>query len=198
MKTERSVTMKNVMFAACLTAVGMLLGQENPMRLPPSEFADTEATTNCPFDFGQRSVRHFRFDMTLVGTASNCVQLAFGRDADADGVLDAGETGLTFAWDYGTWRLADPDGVFACFWTPQTTNAVKELKWDLHVIRRRARNLTLCENGVPLSVDGVVPDVSWLFDPDWNVLRLTVRGVDAPEEGVRVNLDISGYVIEVR
>ncbi len=168
------------------------------MRLPRSEFADTEVTTNCPFDFGQRSVRNFRFDMTLVGTASNCVQLAFGQDADADGELDAGETGLTFAWDCGEWRLSDPDGVFACSWATQTTNAVKELRWDLRVFRRRARNLTLCENGEALSVDGVVPDVSWLFDPGWNALRLTVRGVDAPDEGVRVNLDISGYVINVR
>ena len=190
--------MKNVMFAACLTAVGMLPGQEEPMRLPRSEFADTETTTNCPFDFGQRFVRNFRFDMTLVGTTSNCVQLAFGRDADADGVLDAGETGLTFAWDCGAWRLSDPDGGFACSWAAQTTNSTKELQWDLRVIRRRARNLALCENGVPLSVDGAVPDVSWLFDPDWNALRLTVRGVDAPEEEVRVNLDISGYVIELR
>ena len=198
MKTEGLVTMKNVMFAACLAAVGMLPGQETPMRLPRSEFADTEMTTNCPFDFGQRFVRDFRFDMTFVGTASNCVQLAFGRDVDADGGLDAGETGLTFAWDCGTWRLVGPGGAFARSWASLTTNSVKNLHWDLRVVRRRARNLTLCENGAPLSVDGDVPDVSWLFDPDWNALRLTVRGVDAPEEEVRVNLDISGYVIEVR
>lgn len=190
------MSMKSLLCVLCLAAAESLLALERTVRLPRSEFADTEVTTNCPFNFGLHAVRRFCFDMTLVGTESNCVHLAFGRDANADGVLDADESRLTFAWDCGRWRLVSPADGLDCSWAAQTTNSVKDFRWDLRTSHRRARCLELSENGVP--VDCVLPDPDVLFDPEWDVFRLTVRGVDPPEEEVCVILDQSGYVIEVR
>ena len=38
----------------------------------------------------------------------------------------------------------------------------------------------------------------WLHTLEWDILRLTVRGVDAPQENVRVGMEISGHMIRMR
>jgi len=172
-----------------------------PDRLPASEFADTESTTNCPFAFGQQGAKNFQFDMTFAGTASNNVQLAFGRDANADGVLSAEETDLVFAWECGTWRLEgigaeDAENCFSC--PAGTEGGLKELHWDLRLSRRRPKRLSLAENGVTIFPALAENPQPWFYGTDWNIFRLTARGVDAPEEGVRVNLNVEGCVFILR
>ena len=180
---------------ALLTAEASSVG---PLCLPRSQHADTESVTNVPFVCGQQGLRNFGFALTFAGTASNNVQLAFGRDADFDGTLSAPETDLTFAWDCGEWLLVGPEGILALVEATATTNAVKELDWNLRLKRNRPRSLSVCENGVPLFQDLAASPCAWLFDPDWDILRLTVRGADASEESACVRLDVSGYVIHVR
>lgn len=177
-----------------LTAEASSVG---PLRLPSSAFADTEAVTNVPVAFGQQGVRNFCFGLTFVGTVSNNVQLAFGRDADADGMLAAEETGLTFAWDCGRWTIRDPEGGES-FAAAATTNVVKELDWNLSVRRRQPTRLTVSENGEAIFHEWTQRPADWFFEPDWNLVRLTVRGVDASEEEARVELKIQGYVLHVR
>ena len=179
---------------ALLTAEASSVG---PLQLPRSAFADTEAATNVPVAFGQQGVRNFCFGLAFAGTASNNVQLAFGRDADADGVLAAAETDLTFAWDCGRWAIRDSEGSES-FAAAATTNVVKELDWDLSLRRRRPRCLTVTENGAAIFAELAQQPADWFFDPNWNLVRLTVRGVDAPEEEARVELKIQGYVLHVR
>lgn len=179
---------------AMLTAEASSVG---PLHLPRSEFADTEASTNVLFALGPRGVRNIRFALTFVGTASNNVQVAFGRDWNADGVLAATETGFAFEWDCGGWTVRGPsgDGLRAA---AVTTNAVKDLRWDLRLWRRRPNGLTVRENGEEVFADFARQPANWLFDPDWNIVRLTVRGVDAPVEEAYVGLNIQGYLLHVR
>ena len=168
------------------------------LHLPRAAFADTEATTNCPLAFDVRGLRNFALDMTFAGTLSNNVQLAFGRDADLDGALSAEETDMTFAWDCGEWILRGPSGDVVRTCVPATTNTVKDLRWSLLLRRRIPRRLSVVENGEPLFADVSERPEPWFFDAGWNLFRLTVRGVDAPEEAVDVRLDVSGYYINVR
>jgi len=167
-----------------------------PGQLPRGEYADTEATTNVPFAFGPEGARNFQFELSLAGTPSNNVQLAFGRDADSDGVLSAEETDMSFAWDCGGWRIANCEtgDVFAS--EPATTNYVKSLSWDLLLRRGRPRRLAVSENGETIFSELALGP--WLYSPEWDTLRLTVRGVDAPQENVRVGMEISGYMIRMR
>lgn len=172
-----------------------------PGCLPRSAFADTESTTNCPFDFGQRGVKNFRFDMTFVGTPSNNVQLAFGRDADADGVLAPEETDMIFAWDCGAWHLRRTAGDASEIGLRSpavTTNGTKELHWDLQLRRRQPKRLSLVENGEPLFAEFSEAALPWFHDVGWDMLRLTARGVDAPDEEVCVSLNVEGHLFILR
>ena len=61
-------------------------------------YADTEVSTNVAFNPVRSDARQFGISMDFSGTPSNCVQIAFGRDADSDGDLSADETRLVLGW----------------------------------------------------------------------------------------------------
>ncbi len=70
--------------------------------MPMSPFADTEVTTNICFRANGGRARKVEVTFILPGgCASNCLQVAFGRDADGDGVLAFGETEAVFSWRNG-------------------------------------------------------------------------------------------------
>ncbi|MGN0844198.1 MAG: hypothetical protein ACI4QT_03145, partial [Kiritimatiellia bacterium] len=61
--------------------------------LPPPVHIDTESSTNCVLYAGNGATRTFAFTLAFVATPSNNVQIAFGHDANTDGVLSIEETG---------------------------------------------------------------------------------------------------------
>jgi len=181
--------------AACAVAKPVELGG-----LPVWESVDTEVSTNCPFDASGPHVRHFRFGLDLSGTPSNNVEVAFGRDLDRDGVLSLGEADLTVGWDCGRWFMHGAGaGTNGWFTVDAATEAeVKSLEWDLTVVRGRAKELSCSENGVPLAwpIGARVP--AWTYDGGWDMLRLTVRGVDAADESFRARVVKVGTAIMIR
>lgn len=58
---------------------------------PVSPYADKEVSTNIQFSASSEHAREIEMRFALVGCMSNCVQVAFGKDADGDGVLGADE-----------------------------------------------------------------------------------------------------------
>ena len=52
----------------CFAAVAANASAVYPGRLPRGEYADTEATTNVPFAFGQLGARNFQFELSLAAT----------------------------------------------------------------------------------------------------------------------------------
>ena len=179
--------------AAAVAAADVSLGQ-----LPECGYADTETSTNVPLAFARAGVKNFDFELCLVGTPSNNVQLAFGRDADCDGILSLEETVMTFGWDCGEWRIANGETGETFSAAPATANGVKSLCWDLLLRRGSPRRLAVSENGIAVFAERSDAPASWFFSPEWDMLRLTVRGVDAPQEDVRVGLKISGCKINLR
>ena len=169
-----------------------------PETLPRAAFADTEVSTNCPFSFASPFVADFRLAMEFDSTPSNNVQIAFGRDSDADGVLSAGETGMVLAWDCGEWILFGTNALPFAISSAVSTNAHKTVLWNLHLKRKVPRHLLLTENDRPLfSVFTSNPE-PWFFDRDWNMFRLTARGMDDPAESFTVDLDEKGGLIFLR
>ena len=84
---------------AFLILAGLLSGEPSATTsdvgtLPLSPYPDTEVWTNVPFGSARTDVKSSEVVMRLAGSASNCVQAAFGRDADGDGDLAPEETGL--------------------------------------------------------------------------------------------------------
>ena len=166
--------------------------------LPRCEFVDTEVTTNCPFAFASPFVVDSRFVMEFESTPSNNVQIAFGRDADADGVLTADETGMILAWDCGTWILFGTNALPFAVSPAVDTNAHKVIRWDLHLGARKPKRLVLTENDQPLLPDFTSVPEPWFYDGGWNMFRLTARGIDDPSESFTVNLNEKGALILLR
>ena len=97
--------MKKCLLVAVGLAAWIGFGAVEVGGLPAWEFADTEVSTNVPFAFPQVNVKHFFLSMELAGTPSNNVQVAFGRDANTNGVLEVEEAGFAIGWDCGEWRV---------------------------------------------------------------------------------------------
>ena len=158
---------------------------EVPPAAPP-EFADTEVSTNIPFNASDTRFREMGMRFSLAGGAvSNCIQVAFGRDADGDGVLGVNETETLFGWRNGRYFAesvprgvrveedAGPGGADACSFSV-----------GLRLARGRGLARFSATNGLG---EAVLPDLSasdrgWLYDPAWNLLRVTRRGPGVPAE----------------
>ena len=74
---------------------------------PPSQCADTESTFGCPHEDWLDIGRHIELWLSLFATPSNNVQVAFGKDANADGILAPEETQFVAGFDCGTWFVRD-------------------------------------------------------------------------------------------
>ena len=81
-----------------VTALGVVVGS-----LPPSEYADTEASTNIPFAVSFDAMSRMNFSISLDASPSNSVEVSIGEDANADGNLSPEEAAYAFGFDCGRW-----------------------------------------------------------------------------------------------
>lgn len=75
--------------------------------LPSPQYIDTEVVTNMPICVWQEGICKFVYTLFFNATPSNNVEMAFGRDADKDGLLSEDEIGMIVGWDCGEWFLRD-------------------------------------------------------------------------------------------
>ena len=172
-----------------------------PAALPPAVHADTETVTNVPFTVALDAAGRFAFDLSCRATPSNNVEVAFGTDANGNGVLEPEETDRVVGWDCGAWFVREgADGEALTVVPDQSpTGDVRTLSWRLRV----------GADGTPSRLDartddatvfGTLADVppAWLHSPSWNLLRLTGRGLDASSESFSVAVAPDGTTLFVR
>ena len=195
--------MKKCIVVAVGLAVRIGFGAVEVGGLPAWEFADTEVSTNVPFAFPQANVKHFFLSMELAGTPSNNVQVAFGRDANTNGVLEVEESGFAIGWDCGRWKVKEgmeEEGRGMREWTAAevTMNRVKVLDVDLCVANAKGRRIVSTENGVLLEwgEDRKLPRT--MYDNSWDTLRLTVRGIDQTDESLRAAVRVEGLKVIIK
>jgi hypothetical protein len=168
--------------------------------LPESGFADTEVSTNVAFNVERSDARSFGVSMAFSGTESNCVQIAFGRDADHDGNLSAEETRLLLGWRGGSYFIEDAIG---------QNRLVEPAVGAVPTERRFVLNAKLNAHSVPVEVSvsnecgacfsalsASVP--SWLYSKDWNLMKVTRRGVDTASESIDVECRYKFFRIVIR
>ena len=173
-----------------------------PAALPPAVHADTETVTNVPFTVALDAAGRFAFDLSCRATPSNNVEVAFGTDADGDGVFDLGETDCVIGWDCGAWFVRKgADG--AC----QMENGewkiengvepeVRTLSWRVRVRTDGTPfRLEATADGTPVFADLPLEST---YSPSWNLLRLTGRGLDASLENFFVSATPDGTVFIMR
>ena len=170
---RRSVPMALVSvaaFAAALTAFPAAASGVTVGQLPPSPFADTEASTNVSVSVDLAAMTRMEFSLSLDASPTNCLEVAVGTDADGDGVLFPFEAAHTFGYRCGAWfardALADAETETA---EPRTGRLER-----LFVLKRRK------------------------LDPAWNLVRVTRRGVADIGEVVLAEGRKPGFALEVR
>jgi len=166
--------------------------------LPPTEYADTESATNHLFSTTRPGSRILSFQMSLLASPSNNVEIAIGRDADEDGELSIDETALVVGWDCGEWVVRSPESGAALYAQAASDNVSKLLEWTLHVSDGEIRSLAARENGEPLDFTLPVRHPAWMFDSTWNLVKFTARGVDDAGGIFRAQMLANGTLIRLR
>ena len=136
--------------------------------LPPSEFADTEVSTNIPIRVSLKRLEWLRFALELAPTATNDIEVLVGHDADADGNLSVEESDIAFGYDCGNWFVREGE------------NLQVE---DCPAGGRAQRELSIHYKD---------------FAPGWDLVKVVRRGLSAADESVSLVEERKHFMIFVR
>ena len=171
--------MKRAMTVLLLVgAMSAWASQPTALSLPPVVHADAEVVTNMPMPaLSQRSGK-FAFSLGCRATPTNNVEIAFGTDVDEDGVLAPRETRLVVGWDSGCWFVRRGfSGERSEVWRP-SSDLPRMLSWELSLgLRAVPRRLAVYEGTEALDFELSPTTPNWLYDANWNLMRLTGRGL---------------------
>ena len=190
-----------ILLSVALAAL-VAAGAQSRAALPPVVHADTEVSTNVPFTAALDAAGRFAFDLSCRATPSNTVEVAFGTDANGNGVLEPEETDRVVGWDCGSWfTRKGADG--ACRmkngeWKMENGGGpeLRTLSWRVRVgADGTPFRLEATADGSPAFAD--LPPGS-VYRPSWNLLRLTGRGLDASLETFSVSATPDGTVFIMR
>lgn len=162
-------------------------------QLPESPYVDTEISTNIPFSSGEELSRRLSLAMELDALSNNTVQVAFGTDIDADGVLSWSETEFLLGWRCGGWFCRDKKTDAECF--AQREIGHNRLDWTLLLKSDRTPNHLLAKD--------VAGELGFsvsrgMFNSCWNLARITMRGSCGVSYEIRGGLFVSPLTIRIR
>ena len=199
MYNNSALGIKCPLFSFLVLTMSAMASSSVPVSLPPVAHADTETTTNVVFAAGIPYSGKFALSLECLATPSNNVQVAFGTDKNANGVLDLEETELLMGWDCGAWFVQQ--GYDAARLTAPATHAndIGSLSWNIRLSSTGVPlTATFNGNGAPLFADVAAMHPNWLYSRSWNMLRLTGRGLDASGESFEVSILPDGFTIILR
>ncbi len=166
----------------------------------PARMTYTESVTNVPINVVRDDVRVLVARVELDSGASNVVQVAFGRDFDGDGDLAVEETDLVLGWQGASPFVEHVDG------DERILSDAVDGTGARHFLEMTVRTDAAF---VPEScaftneAGSCFADVSatcppWIFGRDWNLLKVTRRGRDFPNDVCRIAIDHNFLYLSVR
>ena len=167
--------------------------------LPESGFADTEVSTNVAFNATRSDARSFGVSMAFMGTVSNCVQVAFGHDDNGDGDLSAVETRFAIGWRGGVYFIEDVPGRLRFEEVADAERTARQLVLDISLNKDYAPKHMTASNECGACFSALSASVpSWLYSKDWNLMKVTRRGVDTASESIDVECRYKFFRIVIR
>ena len=95
-------TLRTALLLVCATIGSIARATDCPLPTPPpSSYPDTESSANVAVTNWPGLGRRVKLTLSADFTPSNCVQIAFGQDTNADGDLAPEETHLILGVDCG-------------------------------------------------------------------------------------------------
>ena len=165
--------------------------------MPETAHDDTEVVTNHSFTTIRSDSRMFSYTLELDATPSNNVEVAFGRDADCDGALSRFEATMRVGWDCGVWEIVDcaTGDVFS---EPGSPGPVP-LSWMLNFSPAGVpKSLATSVSGTGVFAALAEHPPQFLFSKDWNMLRVTCRGIESPHPSLSGSFANHPFVIRLR
>ena len=181
-----------VIVAASVSLFGIDVG-----KLPVPEHPDTEVTSHHCLNQPE-NVDNLDFSLSFNATPSNNVEVAFGVDSDGDGKLALDETEMVIGWDCGRYFIRN-------FQTGETveeeaveSQSVRRLiEWHYRIYGNRTtlKSFTASSDAGEVFAELSAAKPQWLYNGNWNLMRLTARGIDAQDEVFNVDVCRKGIVI---
>ena len=178
-----------------VAALGLHVEVE-PEEVP--ECATTEVSTNVAFNGSLKDVREVRMHFTFEGVSSNCIQVAFGRDADGNGVLSFDETDAVYGWRNGRYFAED---VKLGVRTEEEEAAMgSALSVRIRMTKESLPAHFAATNGAGVAVlAGLASPVpEWTYRPEWNMMRVTRRGPGVPAEWFICDVKYGEFILIMR
>ena len=166
---------RHLALAFILTLSLRFAAAETRVALGSSAFADTEAVTNVAFAAERNRPTTLRFDFNAA--QNNNAEVVFGCDADGDGELSDDEERLCFGWDCGKWKLVDCRDLSAVS-LPSAQSGIVRAYWELRFIGCRVEAHSDGESASLTLSEALAPT-------DFNMVKVTCRGVPSPEFSMR-------------
>ena len=152
-------------------------------QLPAPQFADTEVSTNCPINALGGRFGEYTFTLSFNGTPSNCVEVALGTDANANGVVSAEETDFAYGWRNGRWFLDVDSAADRVYEDADEHEGARTLALHVEFLSSGAMRLLSCEaDGVAIFTDITSTAPVWGDVSGWTSVQLLARGVVSPGE----------------
>ncbi len=168
-------------------------------QLPSPSFGDTEVVTNLPLKVWRSEAREFNFSLSFNSTPSNNVELALGTDENDDGFLSSEETVLIVGWDCGAWIWTDSK--FKRHTREEVSSfGRRTFSFQMFVSHKGAVKSLVVKDGSANILTNLTQKATCaaLAPKDWNLVRLTARGMDAPDETVDFQYTPVGFAIILR
>ncbi len=169
------------------------------LQLPSPSFWDTEVVTNLPLKAWNSEAREFNFSLAFNSTPSNNVELALGTDENDDGFLSSEETALIVGWDCGAWILVEPN--FKRHTREEVSSVGRRtFSFQMFVSHKGVVKSLVVKDGSANILTNLTQKATCaaLAPKDWNLVRLTARGMDAPDETVDFQYTPVGFAIILR
>ena len=166
--------------------------------LPHPAFADAGACTNVVLSALNAS-GVLSFSLSFAPGPSNNVEVAFGADRDGDGVLSSDERRMEVGWDCDAWFMRGAEGETVVQSAQQSEGVTRDFNWALRLRGGRVPSrLSATVDGTPLfpAVSSAPP--TWLYEPDWNIACVIVRGAGVDGGMGEVKAAIDGTLLKLR
>ena len=184
-----SAKMKTAILSLAMLPFAAAAARLEPPQLPPSPFADTEASTNIAFSTGGANDRRWTFSLEIDADDAVNAQIEFGIDRNGDGALALDEGEAAVGWDCGEWFWRDKRGGES----RRSAESPGRRRLEFAIYLDEQRQVRSLRGNV---FDGGAQPT--YFNPNWNMARVVVRGTNAVNEVVRSSIAANAFSVSVQ
>ena len=177
-----------------MTGVLLLAAAFNGGSLPRVEHLDCEVSTNVVLATSPK-MSEMGFTLSLFSTPSNVVEVAFGTDADLNGVISRKETELIVGCECGVWQIVDPKNGNKYIYAESLGE--NEFKWNAWMPKNYdSKRINVSLNGQPIFAQ--LPHDMFVFKRSWTHFKIISRGKGHCFRSLNIKQSLGRFYIIVR